>query len=1781
MFVFYFCLQLSLSKGIKRPYIKETSDEDDYKQHEPIRDSETNIDIEKCLFSSLDNLEGNGGAIFISSKKKVNCTINDCKFNECKGKNGGAISVYYTEAINYGFSLNNSIFTACECTKNGGAVYIQSAQPLYHTFNIIKCTFNNNKAVLGGGLYAELRDQLNLENCQFNNNEASTKGSSAYLKLGHENIKNGVEEHDTFKIHNNIFTFSPSSSNTVNVYIENDKITDETDPAHANVYFGGNTFTIDSSSELSSGYLHLEVVENQGLFESFNFDSCNCVHQEQITVKIAPGLNLTNFNFGCTAIDTCTPNVVTPTPPPTPDAEGYTPHEPIREPTININVQKCTFNKLDNLEGNGGAILITFSKKVSCVVNDCKFNECKGSNGGAIYASYSTSTSYKFNITNTIFTACECTEKGGAVYIQSAQSLKHTFNITGCTFSGNKASYGGGLYAELRDQLNLENCHFVNNEASTKGSSAYLKLGHENIKNGVEEHDKFKVHNNAFTFNPSTNNAVNVFIENDEITDTTDPAHANVYFGGNTFNIEGSAAVEYLHLEVVQNYGGFESFTFDSCNCVHQEQSTVSIVAKPNVTSNVILYNFMFGCESIDKCTSEQPTPPPIELPTQKPTIDAGDYQNHDPIRETEATIDIKRCLFSNLENSGGNGGAILITYSKKVNCTINDCKFNECKGNNGGAIYAQYSSADDYEFSIINTIFTACECTTRGGAVYIQSAQPLHHKFDITGCTFNGNKASYGGGLYAELRDQLNLENCHFVNNEASTKGSSAYLKLGHENIKNSVEEHDTFKVHNNVFTFNPSTNNAVNVFIENDEITDTTDPAHANVYFGGNTFNIEGSAAVEYLHLEVVQNYGGFESFTFDSCNCVHQEQSTVSIVAKPNVTSNVILYNFMFGCESIDKCTSEQPTPPPIELPTQKPTIDAGDYQNHDPIRETEATIDIKRCLFSNLENSGGNGGAILITYSKKVNCTINDCKFNECKGNNGAHANVYFGGNTFNIEGSAAVEYLHLEVVQNYGGFESFTFDSCNCVHQEQSTVSIVAKPNVTSNVILYNFMFGCESIDKCTSEQPTPPPIELPTQKPTIDAGDYQNHDPIRETEATIDIKRCLFSNLENSGGNGGAILITYSKKVNCTINDCKFNECKGNNGGAIYAQYSSADDYEFSIINTIFTACECTTRGGAVYIQSAQPLHHKFDITGCTFNGNKASYGGGLYAELRDQLNLENCHFNSNEASTKGSSAYLKLGHENIKNGVEEHDTFKVHNNVFTFKPSSNDAVNLYVENDGITDERDPAHANVFHGGNTFNIESSSESSTKYLHFEVVENAGGFESFTFDSCNCVHQDQSTVSISSNIRLYNFNFGCTSIDKCTSEQPTVLPTEPPTPDAEGYTPHDPIRETTANIELTKSLFNSLGNLALDGGAILISYSKKVNCAINDCKFNNCKAKNGGAIAASYSSAVDYSFKISQTIFSGCQADSRGGAVYIQSAQPLHHTFGITGCTFSGNKAYFGGGLYAELRDQLNLENCHFVNNEASKKGSSAYLKLGHENIKNSVEEHDTFKVHNNVFTFNPSTNNAVNVFIENDEITDTTDPAHANVYFGGNTFNIGSSRIARSEYLHLEIVENEGGFESITFDSCNCVKQGQSTVKVAENYQLNNFNFECTSIDTCTPNAGDTSTSSSSSISSESSSSSSISSESSSSSSISSESSSSSDVDKNINDSNQKNKSKIALTIGIAVAAVVVVVVIVVVVIIVIRKKSFGNYVHADEDDIAENLNGPSSNIELNNQDSAL
>ncbi|KAK8843150.1 hypothetical protein M9Y10_025346 [Tritrichomonas musculus] len=830
---------------------------------------------------------------------------------------------------------------------------------------------------------------------------------------------------------NNVFIFTPSDNNKVNLYLENKVLTDETDVAHANVYFGGCTFS--STNANIEEYKHIEIVENEGGFETFTFNSCNCVKQGENTISIPPTIKFENIQFGCLSLDTCTPSTpsnptTSPVNPPTetstPDLDGYTPHGRIKETTIEINLHKCKFSYLQNTNEDGGAILITFNKKVNCTINDCKFKSCSGSKGGAISASYSKTNDYTFTIIDSSFEECSSTDLGGAIHIISGQPLHHVFNITGCRFINNKATTGGGIYAELRDQLTINNCHFENNEATNKGSSAYLRVGHNNIKNAVEEHDTFYIMNNVFIFTPSDNNKVNLYLENKVLTDETDVAHANVYFGGCTFSSTNTNIEEYKHIEIVENEGGFETFTFNSCNCVKQGENTISI------PSTIKFENIQFGCLSLDTCTPSTPSNPttsPVNPPTETSTPDLDGYTPHGRIKETTIEINLHKCKFSYLQNTNEDGGAILITFNKKVNCTINDCKFKSCSGSKGGAISASYSKTNDYTFTIIDSSFEECSSTDLGGAIHIISGQPLHHVFNITGCRFINNKAATGGGIYAELRDQLTINNCHFENNEATNKGSSAYLRVGHNNIKNTVEEHDTFYIMNNVFIFTPSDNNKVNLYLENKVLTDETDVAHANVYFGGCTFSSTNTNIEEYKHIEIVENEGGFETFTFNSCNCVKQGENTISI------PPTIKFENIQFGCLSLDTCTPGNPTTEastshsassptvetssqfsntdviPPDYTTQSPTDDQCEsYPNrqesvkqaiklekacffnlHSPnsvdggaISAINASLELENCQFTKCSSSG-NGGAIYVTFSSPdCELEIEECIFNSC-------------------------------------------------------------------------------------------------------------------------------------------------------------------------------------------------------------------------------------------------------------------------------------------------------------------------------------------------------------------------------------------------------------------------------------------------------------------------------------------------------------------------------------------------------------------------------------------------------------------------------------------------------------------------------------------------------------------------------------------------------------------------------------------------------------------------------
>ncbi|KAK8841981.1 hypothetical protein M9Y10_026192 [Tritrichomonas musculus] len=577
----------------------------------------------------------------------------------------------------------------------------------------------------------------------------------------------------------------------------------------------------------------------------------------------------------------------------------------------------------------------------------------------------------------------------------------------------------------------------------------------------------------------------------------------------------------------------------------------------------------------------------------------------------------------------------------------------------------------------------------------------------------------------------------------------------------------------------------------------------------------------------------------------------------------------------------------------------------------------------------------------------------------------------------------------------------------------------------------------------------------------------QNEHRINNPNETISIQNTKFSNFIDNNLNGGAVYVQASynnKKVlhggNCSIVGCEFLSCHAKNGGAIYAGYSGAYYFAFSISSTTITDCVATEKGGALYLSNNQYLYHSFSILSCTFNSNKAANGGAIHGAVRDQLIINGCNFNNNEATTSGCSLNLILGNTNPKN--VEHATFNITDNSFVFTPKEgNSTFNVHVENCKISKN---STVNVEISGCTFS--ANTPSIDTYYHLHVTEKEGNFESFVFNKCNCISQGIETISIPYSLYpLTNLAFACTSIGQCTPGEPIEAPDDPvkppegtSTPPGDQYEEHDRIiSPLTENLLLTKCNFTGLKDDS-SGGAIYIQGNKTYmyNATIKNCIFNSCSSAIGGAIYAYFSGVVYFKFTIATSEFNECQATQNGGAVYIKNTQYQKHAFSISACTFISNKAANGGGVYGYVRDNLAIKNCNFSNNEATK-GSSLWLILGQNNTK--LDEYDTYNITGNTFTFAPKAESLNNVYLENIDITNTTQyPPSTYVNIGGNTFSI-SNEFAEA-FNHLEINSVKAGFASINFNKCNCVQQGSSTFSVPDQYPIRNVNFECTAIGSC-------------------------------------------------------------------------------------------------------------------------
>ena len=141
----------------------------------------SNVDdvfIDQCQFLENNNMTKDdygyysyyyGGAIYVESS--ANITVNESRFVENNGSNGGAI---YSNAL---LNVNNSTFILNSASNNGGAIFAQKLLTLDH------CTFVRNSAsqgggaILGGGL-------LEVKNCTFTGNFARNSGGAIFNNAG-------------------------------------------------------------------------------------------------------------------------------------------------------------------------------------------------------------------------------------------------------------------------------------------------------------------------------------------------------------------------------------------------------------------------------------------------------------------------------------------------------------------------------------------------------------------------------------------------------------------------------------------------------------------------------------------------------------------------------------------------------------------------------------------------------------------------------------------------------------------------------------------------------------------------------------------------------------------------------------------------------------------------------------------------------------------------------------------------------------------------------------------------------------------------------------------------------------------------------------------------------------------------------------------------------------------------------------------------------------------------------------------------------------------------------------------------------------------------------------------------------------------------------------------------------------------------------------------------------------------------------------------------------------
>ena len=129
----------------------------------------------------------------------------------------------------------------------------------------------------------------------------------------------------------------------------------------------------------------------------------------------------------------------------------------------NVTMQYC-----GTTYGLGGAARLRNSQ---LTLDNCIIENNVAREGAGIYATDGTLTVSNTTIRGNVSTANDSLSKGGGLLIENL-----SLSMNGCTIEGNSNRYGGGIYAEYCDIVEMTDCDVVSNEATDIGGGVNINF---------------------------------------------------------------------------------------------------------------------------------------------------------------------------------------------------------------------------------------------------------------------------------------------------------------------------------------------------------------------------------------------------------------------------------------------------------------------------------------------------------------------------------------------------------------------------------------------------------------------------------------------------------------------------------------------------------------------------------------------------------------------------------------------------------------------------------------------------------------------------------------------------------------------------------------------------------------------------------------------------------------------------------------------------------------------------------------------------------------------------------------------------------------------------------------------------------------------------------------------------------------------------------------------------------------------------------------------------------